>query len=267
MSTQRRIVNIINFIRAVEPRCTVDLVEPVRRQIELVNCHGLPATWLLQYDALVQGPFVDLLRALGPEHEIGGWFEVVQPLVEKVGLRWRGRYPWEEDRLWLRDLHLFDERYAERYLTAVCPSAACTYDTLPLVEGFLWSGDVRAGLFPMRGERTLRGGRPVVEEASASGLRIRWPLTTSEVLALECDERELTVTMPGDDWDLRIVWDERATVPFRGVDGSAVRCTHNGFDYRVVLERGSAKFTPEQRCLRFRPHDGALRLGLDGGRT
>ena len=90
-----RIVNIINFIRAVEPRCEMDLVEPVQRQIELVSRHCLPATCLLQYDALVQGPFVDMLRALGPEHDIGGWFEVVQPLVEKAGLQWRGRYPWD----------------------------------------------------------------------------------------------------------------------------------------------------------------------------
>ena len=521
MGTQRRVVNIINFIRAVEPRSDMDLEEPVRRQIELVDGHGLPATWLLQYDALVQGPFVDLLRALGPEHEIGGWFEVVQPLVEKAGLRWRGRYPWdwhshvgfsvgytpgerekladvfmaefraafgrypdsvgswlmdahllgylhdrygliascnckdqwgtdgytlwggywnqafypsrrnafmpaqhedlqlpvpvfrmlgsdpidqydaglhqganctevpaqgvvslepvykggggnpawvrwffrslfegpclafaytqvgqensfgwpamatglqdqvcllaeksgrgevrvetlaasgrwfrqafavtpatavvatedphgrprgsawyqsrfwrlnafwEEDRFWLRDLHLFDERYAERYLTAACPSAACTYDTLPLVEGFLWSGEMRAGLFPMRGEGVLHGDRPVVEEAGATGLCVRWPLATSEVLVMECDEHGLTVTLPGEDWDLRVVWDDRATVPFRDVDGNAVRCTHNGFDYRVDLERGSAEFTPEQRCLRFRPHGGVLRLGLDGGR-
>ena len=65
---------------------------------------------------------------------------------------------------------------------------------------------------------------------------------------------------------VNIVWDDRATVPFRDVDGSTVRCTHNGFDYRVALERGSAEFAPEQRCLRFRPHDGVLRLGLDGGR-
>ena len=519
MITSRRVVNIINFIRAVEPRCAMDLAEPVRRQIELVSRHGLAATWLLQYDALVQGPFVDLLRALGPEHEIGGWFEVVQALVEKAGLCWRGRYPWdwhshvgasvgytpgerekladvfmadfkaafgrypasvgawlmdahllgylhdrygliascnckdqwgtdgytlwggywnqafypsrrnafmpaqhgpeqipvpvfrmlgsdpidqydagvhegsnctevlaqgvvslepvykegggnpawvrwffktlcenpclafaytqvgqensfgwpamaagladqvallaekaakgevrvetlvasgrwfrqsfpvtpatamvatedshrrprgsawyqsrfwrlnafwEEDRLWLRDIHLFDERYAERYLTAVCPSAACTYDTLPLVEGFLWSDGTRAGLFPMRAERLLCGGRPAVDEIGSNGLRLRWPLTTTETFVLECGERQLTAMLPGDDWELRVVWGELATVPFCGVDGNAVLCAHNGFDYRVTLECGHADFVPERRYLRFRPHGGVLRLGLSG---
>ena len=37
-----------------------------------------------------------MLKELDPrQFEIGVWFEVVQPLVEKIGLPWRGRYPWD----------------------------------------------------------------------------------------------------------------------------------------------------------------------------
>jgi hypothetical protein len=58
----RRIVNIINFIRAVEPREPApDLVEPVVNQVRLVREHGLPATFLLQYDALREERFVRVL--------------------------------------------------------------------------------------------------------------------------------------------------------------------------------------------------------------
>lgn len=91
------IVNIINFIRACEPRNpTLDLVLPVRRQLELARQHGLPTTWLLQYDALIDERFHGLLRDGGnPGDEVGIWFEVVQPLVEKAGLTWRGRFPWD----------------------------------------------------------------------------------------------------------------------------------------------------------------------------
>ncbi len=90
------IANIINFIRAVEPREEVDLVAPVVNQIRLVNEHDLPATWLLQYDALIDDRFVPLLReSLDDRHEIGVWFEVVQPQAEKAGIKWRGRYPWD----------------------------------------------------------------------------------------------------------------------------------------------------------------------------
>ncbi len=92
------IINIINFIRAVEPRDPeLDLVEPIVNQIRLVREHGLAATWLLQYDALIDERFVEPLRDLDERQEVGAWFEVVQPLVEKVGLNWRGRpgYAWD----------------------------------------------------------------------------------------------------------------------------------------------------------------------------
>ncbi|MCW1913757.1 hypothetical protein OJ996_09235 [Luteolibacter sp. GHJ8] len=90
------IVNIINFIRGVEPRGPVDLVEPVERQLELGRKHRLPTTWLIQYDALIRPEFTELLkRKMGPNDEIGAWIEVVQPQVEAAGLKWRGRYPWD----------------------------------------------------------------------------------------------------------------------------------------------------------------------------
>ncbi len=91
-----RIVNVINFIRGVEPRGPVDLVEPVREQIRLAHDHGLSTTFLIQYDALVRPEFVELLKAeLGPDDEVGAWLEVVQPQVEAAGLEWRGRFPWD----------------------------------------------------------------------------------------------------------------------------------------------------------------------------
>lgn len=89
-------VNIINFIRGVEPREPIDLVEPVREQLALVQKHGLPATWLLQYDALINPDFTDLLkREANAAQEIGVWLEMVQPLAEKAGIPWRGRYSWD----------------------------------------------------------------------------------------------------------------------------------------------------------------------------
>ncbi|MFS0725129.1 hypothetical protein [Paenibacillus sp. 1P07SE] len=88
-------VNIINFIRGVEPRESIDLVEPVREQLALVRKHKLPATWLLQYDALIDSRFTEMLHDTDPLQEIGIWFEVVQPMAEKAGIPWRGRYPWD----------------------------------------------------------------------------------------------------------------------------------------------------------------------------
>jgi hypothetical protein len=97
-----RIVNIINFIRQLEPR-TEDpgmmqdvLYETVVEQVKQLKQYGLPGTFLLQYDALLNPKYQTLLKnELTPGSEVGAWWEITQPHVESVGLLWRGRFPWD----------------------------------------------------------------------------------------------------------------------------------------------------------------------------
>lgn len=95
-----RIVNIVNFIRLLEPRdssITQDvLYQTVVRQVALMRLYKLRGTFLLQYDALMDSRYQSLMRSLPRDSfEIGAWWEIPQPLVEKAGMRWRGRYPWD----------------------------------------------------------------------------------------------------------------------------------------------------------------------------
>ncbi|MFT4018001.1 MAG: hypothetical protein QM668_13630 [Agriterribacter sp.] len=95
-----KIVNIINFIRLLEPRdaaITEDvLFQTVVEQVEIMRKYKLPGTFLLQYDALMDARYQQLLKNLPADSfEIGGWWEIPQPLVEKAGYKWRGRYPWD----------------------------------------------------------------------------------------------------------------------------------------------------------------------------
>jgi len=93
-----RSINIINFIRAIEPRFTTDLLLPVQKQMEIIKPYGLPATWLLQFDALVSGPFVPFLKQQMPaNHEVGLWFEMNEMHCNAAGVKWRGRpgYEWD----------------------------------------------------------------------------------------------------------------------------------------------------------------------------
>lgn len=93
-----RRINIVNFIRAIEPRFTTDLLLPVQKQMEIIVANGLPATWLLQFDALVSGPFVPFLKQHMPaNHEVGLWFEMNEMHCKAAGVTWRGRpgYEWD----------------------------------------------------------------------------------------------------------------------------------------------------------------------------
>jgi hypothetical protein len=95
-----RIVNIINFIRLLEPRdaaiTETVLYETVVKQVEIMKKYNLGGTFLLQYDALIDPRYQKLLKSLpAGSFEIGAWWEIPQPLVENAGMKWRGRYPWD----------------------------------------------------------------------------------------------------------------------------------------------------------------------------
>lgn len=99
LKDEPKIVNIVNFIRLLEPRdakITQDvLYQTVVKQVEIMNKYKLPGTFLLQYDALMDPRYQKLLSNLPKDFEIGAWWELPQPLIEKAGLKWRGRFPWD----------------------------------------------------------------------------------------------------------------------------------------------------------------------------
>ncbi len=97
----RRVINIVNFIRGEEPRFEVEadfLFQPVREQMALLKHARMPATWLLQYDALVAGPYVPFLLEQAPaDHEIGLWFEINRIHCDHAGIAFHGRGGWGWD--------------------------------------------------------------------------------------------------------------------------------------------------------------------------
>lgn len=93
-----KVMNVINFIRGCEPRLEMDLVTPIKKQLELLRKTGLKSTFLFQYDALLRKDMTGLFDGCdGEKTEIGGWFEIVRQQVEACGLKWRGRegYDWD----------------------------------------------------------------------------------------------------------------------------------------------------------------------------
>lgn len=90
-----QIVNIINFIRGTEPRLVINLYTPVIKQLELIEKNNLKATFLLQYDALLDNKYIELMNKYKDRIEVGFWFEVVEQMADKVGVKWNGRWSWD----------------------------------------------------------------------------------------------------------------------------------------------------------------------------
>src|SRR5688572_21681535 len=75
-----KIINIVNFIRLLEPRdskITEDvLYQTVVKQVEMMKKYRLGGTFLLQYDALRDSRYQKLLKSLPKDaFEIGAWWE------------------------------------------------------------------------------------------------------------------------------------------------------------------------------------------------
>ena len=58
-----RVVNIMNFVRGVEPRMEMDLLTPVKEEIKLNKKYGFENTFLLQYDVIINNEFVDIFKS------------------------------------------------------------------------------------------------------------------------------------------------------------------------------------------------------------
>ncbi|MDB6110214.1 MAG: hypothetical protein JWR69_1964 [Pedosphaera sp.] len=98
-ASRPRIVNIYNFVRNSDyrvPNSEDVLYEATRQEIQLIKPTRLPATWALQYDALINPRYQKLFKEqLESKDEIAAWWEIPQPLAEKAGLKWRGQHEWD----------------------------------------------------------------------------------------------------------------------------------------------------------------------------
>jgi hypothetical protein len=225
-------------------------------QVETLESSG---RWFRQKFPVTPATAVTALTDYRQEGRKSVWY---QSRFHRVNLYWNG------DQCRVRDIHLFDETYAERYLTTPCPSTACTYDTLPVVEGFLWSDkDVISGLIPLTvapdgTALPMRGGEPVVTEEGASRLTLRWPLVSGGELVTDCAEESILWDCQSEVWQLELHWGKGVESPFRMLDGRQIVCCHNGFDYRFECRIGHADLDTSDRVLRLSPVNGKICLWL-----
>ena len=99
-----KVVNIMNFARANEPRYPdvhKKLAKVTCDQMDLVNSMNVDATFLLQYDVLCDKNFVQGIKERAGENiELGFWYEVVEPLTTACGM------PYESERGWKWDWYI-----------------------------------------------------------------------------------------------------------------------------------------------------------------
>lgn len=178
---------------------------------------------------------------------------------------------WEKSGLRIRDIHLFNEAFPDKYTTEVATSNECSFFTLPVVDGYLWSGkDLLAGLRLKAlidgKEIQLLGGTPKFTDDGKNTVHVSWPLTSVKGrLEIELNEKTATVKLVGTekiDWYLDLTTAETAKLPFGKIDAKQLNCNFEGMAYGIKAIAGGFSKT-DGTILRIKPVKNAVSLNLD----
>ena len=111
LNQKTKTITIVNPIRGRGLWRQPDIT-PFEKQYQVVKDRQLPATWLVQYDALLDSEVVELLRSFGSDQEIGLFLEVSEKLASDVGVAYKiASGDWARpDKVYLSGYRLLDRK-------------------------------------------------------------------------------------------------------------------------------------------------------------
>lgn len=175
--------------------------------------------------------------------------------------------------IWIRDIHLFNEAYQERYLAEPCTTHDCQYDTLPAVDGNRWStSDTHAGLFLMEEMPNgklipLAVSEPALSKAGEDGMIATVSLVKGGSLEFRCDKDYILATLDGQggnlQWCMHLQWHEQAGSPLVGIDENRLLYRYNNFSYAVTVKKGLVLRAEKAGCILLRPENGSIEICLN----
>lgn len=178
----------------------------------------------------------------------------------------------KDDRFWIRDIYLFDEKYNERYLSKKCATNACIYDNLPVIDGNLWSGgSIRAGIYPVEiisdGTVTeVTGSTVKIRTDGENEMLIEWYPPKGGCLKIYCRQESLSICYePADaslNWGMILMTGEHILLPIERIDHDTISFKHNDYKYKAHLEAGQIIKINERNQFMLTPSGNKIILKL-----
>ena len=156
---------------------------------------------------------------------------------------WRANLLWDAQGLKFRDIHVFDETLRSEYRDHPDTLPDFRYETLPLLDGCLWSSDDdMAGLrFIAPG---FEGGDPVfTSDKDQSCQTITWPSANGKgKFVISMTEDGLKISSKGiGDWCLEMNAAPGVNLPFVAITSSEVIASAQDREYLMSFGKGSAE--------------------------
>lgn len=185
---------------------------------------------------------------------------------------------WENGGFYIRDLHCFDENAMSANHDTILMARSLTCETLPVMDGCLWSGTDKAGMWPVllaadgKSSPLVADGPPVVTESGSTKLDVRQPLTGGGTFEMICSESKVSFTgVDGQGQPLHWAWElvggpqQKSVV--QAVTPDTVRYHFSNVDYSLELspDEGSSRQL-ESGVIRLTANDAGKLGFILGGR-
>jgi hypothetical protein len=179
---------------------------------------------------------------------------------------------WKNDSFRFRDIHLFDERLQSAYIDKAGKSTQCIYNTLPFVDGNVWStngnlaglrfvsvdGDGKAMELRLEKQVVTSIGNDVFQVETSTTLEQKFTILFHE------DKVEVTCSDKKLQWYLELKTASNAKLPFTSIDEQEVKATFNNFDYKIKTSTGKFEKPTKEAdyVLRIVPVDGVVKIEM-----
>ena len=173
---------------------------------------------------------------------------------------YRVNFYFEKGRLWIRDLHYYDENYQERYLKNVCESHQCIYDALPAVDGYRWCGNsVRSGLYLNRADGCAIYGNQPDYRREDDKLIVTWSCELGTYTII-CTPEGIEIRLDtAQDWKMELCWGADS-IPVLNAENNMVSYEYNHFGYCLKADGKDVVYDAQRKTIRFFPESGRIAL-------
>ncbi len=161
---------------------------------------------------------------------------------------YRVSFLYEENKLSIRDLHLFNENYKSRYYYGILDDSESIFDSLPILNAHKWSDDEsRASIDFITLDndnkvKELKGKEISFSKEGEETYNIEWKCIDFNFIFVKCSENKINLSMRSistNEEKLALYINKLPVL--RDLNRKMIICNHNGFEYRISLEDGNFK--------------------------